>query len=349
MTEPLGIGMVGAGMVGQLAHLANFARLADCRVVGLAELRPDLGRQAAERYGIGRLYGSHHEMLDDPEIGAVVVVTRRPATGPVVRDCLSAGRHVLSEKPMAHTVEQATSLVRLAEERHLTYAIGFMKRHDAGFELGVSLHRDLLASNELGAVLLVRAWCHPGNFAPGVDGFVMTPEPRPDGLELWPDHPGWLPDALATRYADFLNVYLHDINALRALTGQKLDPVAVHLRGPGMVVMMDSGTYPVVLEMGAQGRVDWSEGIEVQFARGSLTIAFPPPLLANVPAEVSVRRPSGVQHYAAPASWAFRRQAEAFVQDVRSGRTPRASGQDGIEDLRLAERIWEIHVKGTVQ
>ena len=72
--RPLGIGMIGAGMVGQLAHLANFVQIPDCRVVGLAELRPDLGRAAAERFGVARVYESHREMLEDPEVEAVVVV-----------------------------------------------------------------------------------------------------------------------------------------------------------------------------------------------------------------------------------------------------------------------------------
>ena len=40
--EPLNIGMIGAGFVGQLAHLANYADIPECRVLGLAEVRPKL-------------------------------------------------------------------------------------------------------------------------------------------------------------------------------------------------------------------------------------------------------------------------------------------------------------------
>src|SRR5438270_584355 len=117
----LGIGIVGAGMVGQLAHIANYRQLADCRVLALADLRAELRRQVGERFGITRLYASHLELLEDPEVEAVVVVTNRPATGPVVLDALEAGKHVFSEKPMAHTLAQGVQLVEAAEAHDLRY------------------------------------------------------------------------------------------------------------------------------------------------------------------------------------------------------------------------------------
>src|SRR5258706_15974669 len=105
MTGEVRIGMIGAGMIGQLAHLSNYVRTPGCRVTALAELRPDLGKAAMDTFGVPKMYGSHREMLAANEIDATVVVTRRPATGPVVLDVLNAGKHVLSEKPMAHTTD----------------------------------------------------------------------------------------------------------------------------------------------------------------------------------------------------------------------------------------------------
>src|ERR1700726_4357142 len=89
------IGIVGAGMVGQLAHLANFVQIPGCRVTALAELRPALGRLAADRFGVPQVFASHREMLAADVADAIVVVTRRPATGPVVLEALEAGKHVL--------------------------------------------------------------------------------------------------------------------------------------------------------------------------------------------------------------------------------------------------------------
>ena len=145
------------------------------------------------KFGIPKLYSSHTELLDDPEIEAVVVVTRRHATGPIVLDALQSGRHVLSEKPMAHTRAQAERLVS-AQPVGKSYAIGYMKRHDAGVAQAKILLDALQRSGELGRIVLVRAWCFGGDTGVGSQGFVMTDEVRPDGIELWPIAPDWVPD-----------------------------------------------------------------------------------------------------------------------------------------------------------
>src|SRR5689334_9912963 len=119
-------------MVGQMCHLANFAANPACRVVAIADLRPDLAAAAAQKFGVPRIYATHRELLADGEVSAVVVVTKRRATGPIVLDALNSGRHVLSEKPMAYTTLQAASLADAARRRSLVYSIGYMKRHDAG-------------------------------------------------------------------------------------------------------------------------------------------------------------------------------------------------------------------------
>src|SRR5262249_26286870 len=200
MSRAIGIGMVGAGMVGQLAHLANFAKVPGCRVTAIAELRPQLGKLAAERFGVPRVYASHREMLAADAVDAVVVVTRRPATGPIVLDALQAGKHVLSEKPMAHSVEQGRRLVEAARARGLVYSIGFMKRHDAGTAAARRLLAEWLASGEMGSATLLRAWCYGGEFNLRPQDSVMSDEVRPEGLELWPTTPEFIPRAQREDY-----------------------------------------------------------------------------------------------------------------------------------------------------
>ncbi len=117
--------------------------------MALAEYRPELRRKVATRYEIPRTYATHEELLDDPAVEAVVVVTPRAYTAPVTLDCLEAGKHVLTEKPMAGTVEQAKRLVVAAQTRNLRYAVGYMKRYDEGVQLAKKLARrvDPIAMN----------------------------------------------------------------------------------------------------------------------------------------------------------------------------------------------------------
>lgn len=335
-------------MVGQVAHLASYLDLAGCRVEAVSELRPELRRMVAARYGIRKSYESHHQLLADDEVEAIVVVTRPQAHGPIVLDALHAGRHVLSEKPMAHTVEQATRLVQAAQSRNLCYAVGFMKRHDAGTQQAKRLLDALRESGELGRIVLVRAYCFGGEFQCGTSDFVMTEETRPDGLTTWPSAPDWIPPDSMSDYASFLNVFIHDINILRFLIGSEPEVTAVDFRRRnGRLVMMNFGAFPAILEMAEIASHDWQEGVEVLFERGRLILQFASPMLRNVPARVQLTRAGDSPETVVPQlpwSWAFRRQAEAFIRDVANGREPLASGLDSVGDLRLAEAIWSKHL-----
>ena len=345
----IGLGFIGGGMVGQIAHLANFVELPGCRAIGLAELRPELGRQVAERFGITRIYPSHRELLCDPNIDAVVVVTRRPSTGPIVLDALRAGKHVLSEKPMAHTVAQAERLVAASAKAGVKYAIGFMKRHDAGVQHAKAALEDLIKSNELGRVILLRAYCFGGDFQLGNEEFVMTQEIRPEGLELWPVAPEWLPEPMWNDYAWFLNVFVHDLNLMRYLTGRMPQVTGVDLKRPnGRLAMFDFGDFPAVLEMGEVGFHEWQEGVDILFEKGQLRVKIPPPLLRDVPAKVELYYGASRNETARPVvaqSWAFRRQAEAFLEDIAFDREPIASGTDSLQDMVLVEQIWRKHLE----
>ena len=335
-------------MVGQVAHIANYVDLPGCRVVALAELRSRLGRLAAARFGIPKLYESHQELLNDKEVEAVVVVTRPAAHGPIVLDALESGRHVLSEKPMAHTVEQAERLVDAAVRRRVRYAVGFMKRHDAGTQQAKAILDAARNSGELGRIVLVRAWCYGGEFRCGTSDFVMTDEVRPDGLTTWPLAPEWIPEASVADYAAFLNVFVHDLNLLRYLAGAEPKVRAVDFsRKNGRIVMLDFDAFPAVLEMAEIASHDWQEGVEFIFEKGRLSLQFASPLLRNTPARVELTRANGKHETVVERtrwSWAFKQQAEAFIATIHAGREPLASGRDAIADLRIAEEIWRKHV-----
>ena len=62
-----GIGFLGTGFMGQLAHLDNYAEDPDCAVVAVAEMRPRLAQAVAAKYGIRKVYADHRDLLDDGE------------------------------------------------------------------------------------------------------------------------------------------------------------------------------------------------------------------------------------------------------------------------------------------
>jgi predicted dehydrogenase len=336
----IGIGLVGAGMVGQMCHLANFAANPACRVVAVADLRPQLAAAAAAKFGVPRIYRTHLELLADPDVSGVVVVTRRRATGPIVLDALNSGRHVLSEKPMAYTTIQADTLVNAARQRNRIYSIGYMKRHDAGVTRAMALLAQLRADGSLGAVVGARGWCFGGDTGGLRDNFVMTAEPRPDGLVLWEDGPDWMAAAARPGYDTFLNVYSHIVNLTRHALGAS--PVLVESRitaaAPTATIAFDG--IPCRLEFANHTAGAWREGLAIAFERGAMTIELPPPFADGAEARVTIDGGRQQRELPRDETWSFRRQADAFVSDIASGAPPLASGEDSVADIALAEAIW---------
>ena len=352
MTErKLHLGMIGAGFIGQLAHLMNYVEVRGCRVVALAEFRPELRRRVAERYGITRTYATHRELLKDAEVEAVVVVTPRAHTAPVVLNCIEAGKHVLSEKPMAGTSEQGQRLVDAARERKVHYAVGYMKRYDEGVQLAKHLLDEAIKSGSLGPALYARAHCYMGESYANADGHVVTEE-KPDYADSgWPSAPEWLPADWHKPFASFINNYSHNTNLLRYLFGAtpKVEYVSL-ARHPGQLAVFDFGTFSATLETGRTSNRSWDEVTEVFFADGRLTLRTPPALLKNVPASVELYRAGKIQEVVSPQpawTWSFRRQAQAFVDDVLGKRDSLISGADALHDMRLIEDMWRMEMRRT--
>jgi len=344
MSRRLNIGFIGAGFIGQLAHLMNYVEIDRCRVHALAEFRPQLRQKVAARYGISRAYATHQELLADPAVDAVIIVTPRAYTAPVALDCLNAGKHVLSEKPMAGTAAQGASLVAAAAAKNLVYSVGYMKRYDEGVQLAKRLLDQLLASGELGPLCYARAHCFMGNSYCNASGHVVTDEKAEYQDGGWPLAPDWLREESRKPFAAYVNTYSHNTNLLRyffhrtpAVLFARMDAEA------GQVAVLDFGSFSATLETGRLSDRHWDEVTEIYFRDGKLTVRTPPALLKNVPATVELYKAGAIQEKISPQcnwTWAFRRQAEAFVAAVLDGAQTLSSGADSLEDLRLIESIW---------
>jgi len=133
--RPVRFGYVGCGFMAQKVHLPNFSTIPGCELLALAEVRTGLRDRVAERYGIPRRYASHEEMARDPEIEAVGVSAGYALQGQMARDLLRAGKHVLMEKPMAVTVNDAEAILAASREGGGRLMVAYMKRYDTGSKL----------------------------------------------------------------------------------------------------------------------------------------------------------------------------------------------------------------------
>lgn len=345
----LKIGMIGAGFIGQLAHLMNFIEIAQCKVEALAEYKPLLRKKVAQRYDIPQTYATHLELLQEADVDAVVVVTPRAYTGPVVLDCLQAGKHVLSEKPMVGNSQLAEVLLEAARRNNARYAVGYMKRFDEGVEAAKKALEDALQTGSLGPLLSVHATCYMGNSYCNPYGHVVTDEKVDYPLGGWSIAPEWLPADCHQHFGAYLNTYSHVTNLLRYLFNATPTVEYVNLTDHGgQLAVLGFSNFIATLETGKMSHRGWSEEVRMTFSDGEILLCMPPALLRNIPASVEVYRAGSVQEKIKPCvnwSWAFRRQAEAFVSDILEQKPMRNSAEEAYEEILLTEEIWRCEMQ----
>ncbi len=150
----LGIGVVGAGRWAGLAHLPGWARDERCRIVGICDREPERAAAAADQYGAAVVTGDYRVLLDREDIDVIDVVTRDSEHYPVNLAAVEAGKHVLSEKPVAHHHHDVRRIAELARAKGLKTKVGFTFRYSPA----VRYLKDMLARGDLGTPYIYNAY-----------------------------------------------------------------------------------------------------------------------------------------------------------------------------------------------
>lgn len=121
-------GVIGTGFIGP-AHIEAIRRLGYVEVVAVAENGAELAQAKADELSIPKAYGDYHELLADKEIEAVHNCTPNHLHFEVNKRIMAAGKHVLSEKPLAMSTRESRELVSLAEQSCVKNAVDFNYRY----------------------------------------------------------------------------------------------------------------------------------------------------------------------------------------------------------------------------
>ncbi len=144
------VGIIGTGFIGP-AHVEALRRLGTVEVLAVAERGDELAAAKAKQLSIPKSYGDYKALLADPEIEVVHNCTPNHLHFEVNRDILAAGKHVVSEKPLAMNSTESRELVRLAQAAGVTHAINFNYR----FMPLVQQARQMCLKGDLGRVLAI--------------------------------------------------------------------------------------------------------------------------------------------------------------------------------------------------
>ncbi len=341
------IGFVGVGGMGQAAHLRNYVMTPECEVVALAEVKPELARQVAARWGVPTVYATHDEMLARERLDGIVASQPFTRHGSLVPALLASGKPVFTEKPIAGSIEQGERIVDAVAANRTWMMIGYHKRSDPATILAKAEIDRLKASGELGRMTYIRILMPAGDWVAG--GFcqnLSSDDPAPQ--LTWDPPASDMDKATNDAYTGFVNYYIHQVNLMRHLLGETWQAKYADQPGHLLVGESPSGVTCTIEMSPYRTSIDWQESALVCFEHGWVKLDLPAPLAFTRPGRVEIFRDpgNGVQPRTEvpqlPWVHAMWRQARNFVDAVAGRRPTMCTAGDALEDLRLAREYIRL-------
>lgn len=173
----LRVGVVGTGHWATAAHIPGFQACPDVEIMAICSRSPARGEEVARAFGIPHVYTSAEAMVARTALDLVSIVTPDDRHLADADAAISAGLHVLCEKPLARTLDDACRMADAARSARVLTKVGFTMRYAPA----VIRLRELIVSEALGRPYLLEAFLQNGQF--------LSPE-RPLHWKMTREHAG---------------------------------------------------------------------------------------------------------------------------------------------------------------
>ena len=301
--------VIGVGYLGRF-HAQKYAQIPGCELVAVVDGREEV-RNAVAAEVRSRPVADYRELLG--QVDAVSVVTPTPAHFEIADAFLSAGAHVLVEKPITETPAQARSLIARAAEKRRILQVGHLERFNAAI---------LAAEPHLHSPRFME--CH--RLAPfkerGTDVNVV------------------------------LDLMIHDIDLIQSLVGSpivSIDAVGTSVFSAGLDIanarlryasgcVANTTASRVSMKMERKLRLFQDDAyISIDLQQKVLTIVRKPPQGSDAPRGQVV-----IEERSYDQGDALRHEIEAFLESIRTGQPPVVTGDDGLRALETATKITQM-------
>jgi predicted dehydrogenase len=335
------IGVVGGGLIAQVAHLPALRALdALYELVALAE--PDAGVRGAlaRRYGIAS-HADHGQLLDSHDLDALLVCSPNGTHARVTLDALDAGLHVLVEKPLCLSPRDAHEISCRARARERLVQVGYMKRYDPAYELLLE-HAPAAGPLRLASTITVDPGIgtrlRPAGFA--------APRPSKDAAEQVADAIGSDDPRHVRPYSDaFAGALVHDVNLVLGVAEGEWRVTDAARADDGSLAYgawaHDTARW-TALWLHAPAVGTFSEELRLFGADGVLALRFPAPYHGSAPAQLRID--GEPRRCWAPCANAYARSLEHFHACITRGDACRTPAEQGARDVALLAELYRAAI-----
>lgn len=131
--KKLNVGIIGAGRIGQVHAKSITYHIPQAKIVAISDIYYEGAQKVAESLGIPNAYEDYHEILNNPEIDAVLICSSTDTHADIAVEAAEAGKHIFCEKPVDLTVAKIKKVIAAVEKAGVKLQIGFNRRYDHNF------------------------------------------------------------------------------------------------------------------------------------------------------------------------------------------------------------------------
>ena len=314
--------LIGCGRAGMI-HAKSYAGLVrNAQLIAVCDPVEENRRNACAEYSVKYCYSDYRDVMENPEIDAVIVVTPTQFHHEIVIAAARAQKHVFCEKPMAINEQECDEMIEACDENGVKLQLGFMRRFDKNFRRG----KALIDQGQIGRVTMLKS----NTYGPS--------EPKE-----------WMYDVRRS-YGPIGEVNSHDFDTLRWYAGSEvkwIHAVGNNFRSPQKAeqypefydscsVLMEFENGIIATITGAQYvRYGYDSRTEILGTQGIVKIGSQN---AN---DVELITADKQIHMDSVGSWmnlfrdAYIAEAEAFISCIIRDTAPEVTGYDGKMALRL--------------
>jgi predicted dehydrogenase len=156
--EPVKIGVIGCGVIGP-HHLSGASTSDLVDVVAVADLIEERGKAAAEKFGVPKVYLEGDDLIEDPDIEAVVLALPACWRGKLAMHAFARGKHVLTEKPVGMSAAEVQQMIVASESDASAGLVAACCSSRYRFPEGADKAMELIASGLLGELREIHCRC----------------------------------------------------------------------------------------------------------------------------------------------------------------------------------------------
>ncbi len=329
MKGRLAVGLIGLGRLGRVYARDLSSRIAETKLVAVADPVGSLAQEIAAEFDVPRHYADPMALVNDSTVDAIVIVSPTHTHRELVLAAAASKKPTFCEKPPALSLDEVVAMQEAIERSGMFFQMGFMRRFDAGYAAG----KKQIEEGRIGTPLVFKSTSRDP-FRPSLE----YANPKSSGGML-------------------IDMGIHDFDLARWFMGEvaTVSAIGATIAYPELTTVgdIDNAVASLTFASGKLGVVDLSRsGIygydistEILGSEGTVRIGY----LRETP--VMLMTKNSVAHDTVPYFMerfrdAYTTQLQNFAQNVQQQRTPPIRIEDGLEALRLGVAATQAQESG---